>query len=178
MKFEQLGVEHESAFLKMIDDYTENDPKSLRLLFPEKAPSTTFEFKQFAKDCEKEKMDWSPKAKKVSVTRYLLLEEDGSVAAMGLMRFPLDEITEVDGGQFEVGVPPSKRRQQNGVYCLNRLLFEAVRAGLSRALVTCPSDNVAARRSIEKNRGEFLDEVPSRVSKGASIARYWIRFRG
>jgi predicted acetyltransferase len=178
MKFEQLSPEHESAFLAMINDYSTNDPAVLKTLFPKKPPTTPTEFQKFVANAENEKLEWRPKANKVSITRYVLLEDDGSVSATALMRFPLDEKTEIDGGQFEVHVPPSRRRQQNGVYCLNRLLFEAVRAGLSRALVTCRTDNIPARKAIEKNRGEFLDEVASKADKGVTIARYWIRFRG
>jgi predicted acetyltransferase len=59
------------------------------------------------------------------------------------------------------------------------MLFEAVRAGLRRALVTCPAEDPIARKVIEMNRGEWLDVVPSidPSSAGVQMARYWINFR-
>jgi predicted acetyltransferase len=89
----------------------------------------------------------------------------------------LDENSELDGGNLEVAVPPSCRREGNGAYALSLLLFEAVRAGLSRALCTCPAADQAARRMIERNRGKLLDEVKS-PGRPLAIARYWISFRG
>lgn len=57
MKLQELCAEYESAFLKMIEDYIESDPESLKLLFPRKAPSTSAEFQKFAKDSAKERID-------------------------------------------------------------------------------------------------------------------------
>ena len=62
-------------------------------------------------------------------------------------------------------------------HTLNRMLFEAVRAGLARVLVTAPAKDQKAIEAIEMNRGEFQDEVPSISQPGETVRRYWIRFR-
>lgn len=173
MRIEEISPQHEAAFLAMIDDYKKNDPAGLHLYHPRKSGWTPTEFQKFVKESAAERMDWLPKANAVSVTRYVLPEND-RLLACGLMRFPLDEDTEIDGGNLFVDVPPSLRGQGNGSYCLSLLLFEAVRAGLRRVLTTCPSSDAAAKRVIEKNRGTLFDEVES---AGKSISRYWISFR-
>ena len=179
---QEISQEHESAFLAMMEDYSKNDPGSLTLVFEgeEAKPShwTQLHFRKFAKDLEKQKQDWRPKAGKTSITRYLWLAENGTVRAHGLMRFPLDPKSELDGGNLVFAVPPSLRGKGFGSYCLALMLFEAVRAGLRRVLVTCPAPDAAARRVVEKNRGVLQDEVSSThpLRKGAKIARYWISF--
>lgn len=178
MRLEEIGEEHEAAFLTMLKDFAENDPDGFAYFFGNSGHDwSSARFKKFVRECERDRMDWRPKAGKVSVSRYILRDEKGGIVACARMRFPLDEISEVDGGNLEVAVPPSCRRQGNGAFALSLLLFEAVRAGLSRALCTCPAADRAARTMIEKNRGKLMDEVQS-PGRAFAIARYWISFRG
>ncbi len=176
MQISEVGPEHESAFLTMVEDYAKNDPANCAALYQRKW--NTKEFAKFVKDCEKQKVDWRPKAKQTSITRYVMLGKSGEILANGVMSFPLDATTEVDGGNLFCDVPPSLRRKGYGSYCLALMLFEAVRAGLRRVLVTCIESDTAARRMIEKNRGVLQDIVESTDPrrKGQSIARYWISF--
>lgn len=179
---QQLGAEHEFAFLKMMMDYQRASDKSLQFISPESGDAdgewTSLRFRQLVKEVELAKCDWRPKAGKISLTRYVWPAAEGVIQAQALLRFPLDDVSELDGGNLVVSVPPSLRRHGFGGYCMALLLFEAVRAGLRRALVTCPAQDIAARRMCEKNRGQFLDQVtsthPSRA--GLQIARYWISF--
>lgn len=172
MQLEELRDDHEGAFLAMLADFE----KGGHTLIVRKNAWSPGEFRKFVKDCERERMDWRPKAGKVSLTHYVLREPNGDISAYARLRFPLNEITEKDGGNLQVDVPPAYRRQGNGSFALSLLLFQAVRAGLSRALCTCLADDQAARRVIEKNRGKFLDTVSS-PTRAAEIARYWITFR-
>lgn len=182
----EIELKHEGPFLAMIEDYRKSDPDSLQFLFSADSKNsesknldwTQVRFRQFLKEAESAKLDWRPKAGKVSITRYLWLGEDGSIQANALLRFPLDGKSEIDGGNLFVSVPPSRRGKGFGSYCLALLLFEAVRAGLRRVLVTCPAVDESAKRMIEKNRGVFLDEVDSthHLRSGTKIARFWISF--
>jgi predicted acetyltransferase len=179
MQFEELNAKHEAAFLEMIADYLRDDPETYALLYKRPRPWDSGEFKRFMKECQAQKMDWRPGPRKISVTRYVLLDGNGTICGNGLMRFPLDERFEYEGGNLLFDVPPSRRGHGNGAFVLNGMLFEAVRAGMARVLVTCGASDQAAIRSIEKNRGELIDVVPSKesVSRGKKISRYWIRFR-
>jgi len=170
MEIEELNTAHQQAFLAFVRDLELHDPETYQRHFARKKPWSEWEFDVFLKDCANEKLDWRPGARKVSLTRYVLGTPDHAVAAFALLRFPLDAQSERDGGNLEVAVAPALRRQGYGSYTLSRLLFQAVRAGLRRALCTCPESSPAARRVIEKNRGE-LQTIDS------NICRYWIDFR-
>lgn len=178
MKLEEINPEHSTAFLAMMEDFQSNDPKTFERYFKRAVDWNVFEFKKFAQECENERMDWRPKAKAVSRTHYVVRENPNSIIGYALMQFPLTPEIENDGGNLFVAIPPKFRGQGNGAFCLSLLLFEAVRAGLRRAFVTCPADNKVARRVIEKNRGEFVDEVKSTHKFGQNelVARYWIHF--
>ncbi len=178
MQLQEIAKEHESAFFKMIEDYRKNDASTFERIYARKGEWSEKEFAKFLKECEASRMDWRPKAGKTSVTRYVMIGAKDEICASGVLSFPLDETTEIDGGNLSVDVPPSLRRQGYGSYCLALLLFEAVRAGLRRALVTCPEDDKFARKMIEKNRGTLQDVVAStrKDRKGVKIARYWISF--
>ena|SRR5665213_2072984 len=179
MKLEELGLEHETAFLAMVLDYAENDPQWFAKLFQRKIQWSPLEFRRYLKETEKQRLDWKPGPNRTSLTYYVMLDERGAIAGNALLRFPLNEVTETDGGNLFVDVPPQFRNQGHGAYCLSLLLFEAVRAGLSRAMVTCPAENLIARKVIEKNRGELLDIVSSKDpgAIGVKMVRYWITFR-
>lgn len=168
MKLEAIAPQHESIFLKMLDDFAKGDRATLLTLFKE-ADWTPAQFKKYVSQCEKERMDWRPGPGKISLSHYLLVDH-GVVCGYGRMRFPLPD---GDGrvGNLEFFVPPSQRGQGYGALTLNRMLFEAVRAGMARALVVCESRNGAAQKCIEKNRGERVEfSAPEHL-------HYWIRFR-
>lgn len=178
MKLEEINPEHSTAFLSMMEDFRLNDAKTFERYFKRAVDWNPFEFKKFVQACESERMDWRPKAKAVSRTHYVLRENPNTIVAYARMQFPLTLETENDGGNLFVTVPPKFRRQGHGAYSLSLLLFEAVRAGLRRAFVTCAAQDVAARNVIEKNRGQWIDQVNS-TRDGAQnelIARYWIHF--
>lgn len=161
MELQELATEHEDAFLRMTREYPDH-PLYGRSW-------TSLSFRAYLKDCEKQRQDWRPKGGDPSVTRYVLVD-GGEICGNGEMRFPLDEEIEASGGNLVFDVPPAKRRQGYGPLVLNRMLFEAVRAGLARVLVTCPAEQAEARKCIELNRGELEGIVGGR-------ARYWIRLR-
>jgi len=178
MKLEEFNLEHSTAFLAMMEDFLEHDPKTFERYFKRPVQWNPFEFKKYALECEEERMDWRPKAKAVSRTHYVVRENPNTIIGYGLLQFPLTSESENDGGNLFVAIPPKFRGQGNGGFCLSLLLFEAVRAGLRRAFVTCAAEDKAARRVIEKNRGEFLDEVKTTHQFGQNelVARYWIHF--
>ena len=174
MHLEELAAEHEPLFLAMT---AEADP-SRDDFFGQSKAWTPAIFQKFVKETQKLRLDWRPGPNKVSVTHYVMREKGGPICASGLMRFPLDEkTTEIDGGNLVCYVSPSLRQRGYGSYCMSLMLFEAVRAGLSRVLVTCLASDKWARRMIEKNRGTPQDTVESKSRKGEKIARYWINFR-
>jgi len=177
MRLEELSLEHMIPFITMIGDYKEFDPQQAALYFPRARDWDAAEFRNFVKECQKERMDWKPGPKGVSITRYMLLDDQGEIAGHAQLCFPLDDKSSVEGGNLRFACPPSKRGGMNEAHTLNRLLFEAVRAGLARALVTCFADDQVAQQAIEMNRGELENTVPSLADPSKQVRRYWIRFR-
>ncbi len=169
MKLEAIAPQHESIFLEMLADFAKGDRATLMTLFH--GPDwTVAQFRKYVGQCEKERMDWRPGPGKTSLSHYLLIDQ-GTVCGYARMRFPLTE-GDPTLGNLEFFVPPSKRGQGYGALTLNRLLFEAVRAGMARALVVCESRNGAAQNCIEKNRGERVEPPTT-----GGYIHYWIRFR-
>lgn len=166
---EELDDSHATAFIEMLEEFRSQDPASYESVYARKEWNV-FEFRKFVKECDKARFDWRPPKDKVSVSHFVMRGAGKAILAHAILRFPLDEATERNGGNIVVDVPPSMRRKGHGSYCMALTLFEAVRAGLSRVLVTASAKDVGARKMIERNRGEFLDEV-------GGVVRYWIRFR-
>ena len=89
------------------------------------------------------------------------------------IRHRLTPDLEDEGGHIGYDIRPSERRKGYGTLILRLTLDEARRLGISRALLTCDSDNVASAKIIEKNGGKFQDVGVSERS-GKLITRYWI----
>jgi predicted acetyltransferase len=175
-RLQELEYKHCDAFLAAMEDYASGDPSTFALRYIRSKPWDREEFVQFVGDCEKERLDWRPGPGKVSVTHYVLVERQGQICGLGRMRFPLTSETEIEGGNLDFDVPPFFRRQGYGALTLNRMLFEAVRAGLARVLVTAPADDQGMNKVIRKNRGVLRDKIESPTSDRL-ISRYWIHFR-
>ena len=167
MRIEELGREHRGAFLEFIADLRTHDPATLAAWFDR--PWDELGFNRYLVECAAERRDWRPKAKQISTTRYLVIDDDG-IAGFGLLRFPLTAEVEATGGNAIFVVPPARRGRGLGALVLNRTLLEAARAGLARARLTCPAADARARRCIEANGGLDADLTGDR-------AAYWIRLR-
>ncbi len=57
-------------------------------------------------------------------------------------------------------IDPAQQRRGYGKLILELGLEEAKRLGLSEVIITCNKTNVASRKIIEANGGEFLEEKP------------------
>ena len=167
-KLEILDLNHEAAFVANMRDYADNDAETFHAQYFGKW--TPAEFRKFVQVCEKKRFEWRPKASQISETRYVLVDDAGTICANGVMRFPLNEKLEASGGNLIFDVPPARRRQGFSALVLNRMLFEAVRAGLSRVLVTCPKASKYAQLAILKNRAETEGE-------SGGMLRFWIKLR-
>jgi predicted acetyltransferase len=75
------------------------------------------------------------------------------------------------GGHIGYAVRPSARRRGHATRALALMLPVCAGLGIDPVLVTCDVDNVASRRTIEKNGGVYED---TRVGK----LRYWVPVPG
>jgi predicted acetyltransferase len=72
-----------------------------------------------------------------------------------------------EGGHIGYDVRPTARRRGHATAMLAAALPVARRLGIDSALVTCDLDNVASRRTIEKNGGLLEDERHGKL-------RFWV----
>jgi hypothetical protein len=87
MKLEEISLAHIIPFIAMIGDYKEYDPAALPSLFPNQRLWDAAEFRKFVQQAEKDRLDWKPGPNRISYTRYILLDDDGSIAGHALLRF-------------------------------------------------------------------------------------------
>jgi predicted acetyltransferase len=83
------------------------------------------------------------------------------------IRHRLTPALEREGGHIGYDVRPTARRQGHATAMLQAALPRARALGIDRALITCDTDNIGSRKVIEKNGGEFIDEIDGKY-------RYWV----
>lgn len=71
------------------------------------------------------------------------------------------------GGHIGYDVRPSARRRGHATSMLARALPVAATLGINPALITCDEDNVASRKVIEANGGQFDDQRAIKL-------RFWV----
>jgi predicted acetyltransferase len=70
-------------------------------------------------------------------------------------------------GHIGYDVRPSARRQGHATAMLAAALPVAASLGLPRVLITCDTDNVGSRRTIERNGGVLHDQLDEKL-------RFWL----
>lgn len=109
----------------------------------------------------------------VPSSTWWLVADGGRVVGESRLRHRLTPGLNLEGGHIGYMVRPSARRLGYGTRLLALTMERARGEGLERVLVTCNSDNLASARIIQKNGGQFENEVVSPVS-GKMVSRYWI----
>lgn len=98
---------------------------------------------------------------------YWWLVEDGEFVGYLALRHELNDFLLEQGGHIGYAVRPSRRGRGHASRALALALVRARELGLDRVLLTCDEDNVASRRTIERNGGVYEDTRQGR-------RRYWI----
>jgi predicted acetyltransferase len=101
------------------------------------------------------------------------LERDGRILGQSHLRYELNPDLLLEGGNIGYNIRPTERLKGYGTMILRLTLLEAEKIGLTRAMITCDSDNIGSRRIIEKNGGVYEGQAVSKIS-GKMVNRYWI----
>lgn len=104
-------------------------------------------------------------------TFFCLEEESGQVVGAVNIRHWLNDALLLNGGHVGDGVRPSRRREGIGTRMVALALEECRKLGISKVLMVCDRENIASRRTIEKNGGVLENEV---LVDGVWEQRYWI----
>lgn len=105
----------------------------------------------------------------VPSTELWMVAEGEFVGSIGL-RHELNELLLTWGGHVGYSVRPSARRRGHATRALAMMLPVAAQLGIDPVLVTCDTDNVASRRTIERNGGVYEDTREGKL-------RYWVPTR-
>lgn len=108
---------------------------------------------------------------RVASTYFWIAADDGGPDAdlVGFLslRHVLNEWLFNEGGHIGYSVKPSARRRGHATAALRLAVEAAAGLGITRALVTCDTDNLASRRTIEVGGGVLEDERNGKL-------RFWI----
>ncbi len=105
----------------------------------------------------------------VPVTALWIVEGESYLGRVSL-RHRLTEHLLTWGGHIGYGVRPTARGRGAATFALGAVLPVAAARGIDPALVTCDVDNVASRRTIERNGGLLEDTRQGKL-------RFWVPTR-
>jgi predicted acetyltransferase len=111
-------------------------------------------------------------ADRVQSSTFWLIDQDHYIGRLSI-RHSLNDYLLQFGGHIGYDIRPSMRNRGYGTQILALAIPEAKKIGLSRALVTCKTENSASQKIIEKNGG-VLEDIRYCQKKNCSYRRYWI----
>lgn len=107
------------------------------------------------------------KAGWVCCSNYFWVDGENFIGRIAV-RHTLTEWLHEFGGHVGYDVRPSARRRGHATAMLRAALREAHGLGIDKVLITCEPDNIASRRTIERNGGVLEDR------RGDSL-RFWVQ---
>lgn len=111
-------------------------------------------------------------AHNIAQSHFWLIDDDEFIGILSLRRSSNDAFIRISG---HVGyqIRPSKRQQGYGKQLLRLGLQKAQELDFTRVLLTCDEDNLASKKVIEYNGGQFESAIPVDGSPLKKL-RYWI----
>ena len=109
---------------------------------------------------------------RVPDSTFFCLDTDTNtfVGAVNIRHY-LNESLLLNGGHIGDGVRPSRRGEGIATKMIAMALEECKKLGLEKVLMVCDKENIASRRTIEKNGGILENEVEV---DGVVEQRFWI----
>ncbi|HHK8638430.1 TPA: GNAT family N-acetyltransferase [Vibrio parahaemolyticus] len=110
----------------------------------------------------------------VPCNHFWLVDENRNVLGAIRVRHNIDnEFLALEAGHIGYDIAPSHRGKGYGKSMLKLALPKAKMLGIDQALVTADEDNIASRKVIEANGGQFEKVVIGKVFP-EPLARYWV----
>jgi len=126
------------------------------------------EFARFVEDLRAQELEDTPRpALFVPTTSLWWVDGDEYLGRLGIRHRLAPGRTGERNGHIGYDVRPSARRKGHATAMLAASLPIAASLGLPEVLVTCDHDNVASRRTIERNGGVLHDRLDDKL-------RFWL----
>ncbi|WP_114764819.1 GNAT family N-acetyltransferase [Vibrio rhodolitus] len=165
-------VEMEQAFQTFYFDYVAHDP-----LNGEYYAECLKDFDGYVERLLQEAQGVNLRPGYVPCSHFWLTDEQQHIIGIIRIRHNIDNpFLTLEAGHIGYDICPSKRGKGYGKLMLSLAREEISRLGIARALVTANKENIASRRVIEANGGQFERYVQSEFFTEC-IARYWIDIR-
>jgi predicted acetyltransferase len=128
---------------------------------------TTEGFAAFVRSLRADALQETPRPEGwVPCTTWWWLGNDGYLGRIAL-RHRLTERLLREGGHIGYDVRPTARRRGHATAMLRAVLPEAAARGISSALITCDTDNVASAKVIQANGGVLENKLDGKL-------RFWV----
>lgn len=168
-----LTPEHHSALIDLANDFYAAGEQRYREVTPE---MTWEEFTALLRRLEAGAHEGSLEPGRVPQSVYWLVRNGNELLGSSHLRHRLTPMLEHEGGHIGYVIRPSERGKGYATLLLALTLEKAREMDLPGVLVTCDDDNISSARVIEKNGGQLLNKVVSKIS-GKPVRRYWIALK-
>lgn len=140
-------------------------------MYPDFKPfATTENFNEFLMDVKNKRQGINNHG--VKEIFYFAIENNKIVGHGSIRINPESDENYMIYGHIMYGVVPSKRKLGYGTEICRLLIEKAKKLGIEKIIITCNEDNVASKKIIMNNNGEFFESVID--IEGNQICRYII----
>lgn len=119
---------------------------------------------QYSKDLEKWMKEIRTLSKKdcngkVRTTHFALLNDDNEMVGISDLKHHLTSYLQKEGGNISYSISPHYQNKGFGKLILKESLYQAKKYGFKKVLLTCREDNLASRKVILANNGQFIRKL-------------------
>ena len=166
MKLEKPNILHKEKYLDLIAKWSKEEDIS------QTSPGALFQWENFEKFLEiinNQRVNFP--GEKVPAQLYFGIVWNEIVWAIDIRFHINNEFLLQYGWHIWYGISPLYRRKWYATKMLWLALEECKKLNISKALVTCYTDNIASAKTIEKNWGKLENIIDW---NGRENSRYWI----
>lgn len=163
------SIEFESAFSAFYQDFADNDPENAEYYH-----SGVTDFANYVQQLQDEAQGINLRDSYVPCNHFWLVDDNRNILGAIRVRHNIDnEFLSIEAGHIGYDIAPSYRGMGKGKAMLKLALPKAKMLGITQALITADENNIASRKVIEFNGGQFEKVVTGKVFPDP-IARYWV----